>query len=301
MRDAKKIAKNRHLGTIAQLCRAVSSQVRHVTTIGKKLLNSNISSRRPHNMVRFGPLTAEIGLPVWGIPTNFNRFRVLASLLQRRRLPEANQTLHDLWPSPGLVHYIYIFGGFSPWRNFTTCKIHFASMQVLRSSMLAALLHGTPAAGVSHTCGVEQGMELRNFRRERHLYLAGRPSRWASPHILVVPVFEFFRGSCQSTVPFCPAHCYHYCFTHVFIEQINDDDDDDYDMCVFLASLVGPVYVFVCCQLLFLWPPCVVRSRCGHYILQLWLLFSSFLVFPRLIEAVADWRMSTIHLRMVWP
>jgi len=30
-------AKNRHFGTIAQLCRAVSSQLRHVSTIGKKL------------------------------------------------------------------------------------------------------------------------------------------------------------------------------------------------------------------------------------------------------------------------
>jgi len=30
-----------------------------------------------------------------------------------------------------------------------------------------------------------QGMELRNFRRGRHLYSAGRPSRWASAHILV--------------------------------------------------------------------------------------------------------------------
>jgi len=30
--------KSRHLGTIAQLCRAVSSQPRHVSTIGKKLV-----------------------------------------------------------------------------------------------------------------------------------------------------------------------------------------------------------------------------------------------------------------------
>jgi len=34
----KKLAKNRHLGTIAQLCRAISSQLRHVSTIGKKLV-----------------------------------------------------------------------------------------------------------------------------------------------------------------------------------------------------------------------------------------------------------------------
>ena len=34
----KKLPKNRHLGTIAQLCLAVSSQLRHVSTIGKKLV-----------------------------------------------------------------------------------------------------------------------------------------------------------------------------------------------------------------------------------------------------------------------
>jgi len=31
-------AKNRHLRTIVQLCRAISSQLRHVSTIGKKLV-----------------------------------------------------------------------------------------------------------------------------------------------------------------------------------------------------------------------------------------------------------------------
>ena len=36
--DAKKVAKNRHLGTIAQLFRAISSQLRHVSTIEKKLV-----------------------------------------------------------------------------------------------------------------------------------------------------------------------------------------------------------------------------------------------------------------------
>jgi len=34
----KKVAKNRHLSTIAQLCQAISSQIRHVATIGKKLV-----------------------------------------------------------------------------------------------------------------------------------------------------------------------------------------------------------------------------------------------------------------------
>jgi len=34
----KNDAKNRHLGTIPQICRAISSQLRHVSTIGKKLI-----------------------------------------------------------------------------------------------------------------------------------------------------------------------------------------------------------------------------------------------------------------------
>jgi len=59
-------------------------------------------------------------------------------------------------------------------------------VQIFRSVILAALLHGTPAAGSAKLCGVVQGMELRNFRRGRHLYSAGRSSRWASAHILVI-------------------------------------------------------------------------------------------------------------------
>jgi len=72
--------KNRYLGTIAQHCRAISSQLRHASTIAKKnLLNSNISSICSHNMVNFGPLDRSLG---WGTPTNFNGFHILAALLQ---------------------------------------------------------------------------------------------------------------------------------------------------------------------------------------------------------------------------
>ena len=78
----KKSSKIRHLGTIAQLCRTISSQLRHISTIGKKnLLNSNIFLTCPHSMVNFGPLAAEIVLLIWATPANFNWFRVLAALL----------------------------------------------------------------------------------------------------------------------------------------------------------------------------------------------------------------------------
>ena len=41
-------------------------------------------------------------------------------------------------------------------------------------------------------------MELRNFRRGRHLYSAGRPSRWASAHILVDANYFGSRSRCES-------------------------------------------------------------------------------------------------------
>jgi len=102
------------------------------------------------NMANFGPLTAEIRWWVWGTPANFNGFRVLPLLLQRRLVQEVNQTLHDVWPSPGLLHYIYIFGGCCPLTEFCLVQ-NSLYVQVLRSHILAALLHGTPAAGVSQT------------------------------------------------------------------------------------------------------------------------------------------------------
>jgi len=52
-----------------------------------------------------------------------------------------------------------------------------------RFRVLAALLHATPVLGVSKTAALNIG---------RHLYSAGRPSRWALAHILVYKDF----GSC---------------------------------------------------------------------------------------------------------
>jgi len=121
-----------------------------LSTIGKKRVISNISSTCPHNMANLGQLTAEIGLPAWATPANFNGFHILPSLLQRGHLPEVNQTFYDVWPSPALVHCIFIFWGFCPLTEF--CPLHNSLyVQVLSSPVLAALLHCTPAAGISQT------------------------------------------------------------------------------------------------------------------------------------------------------
>ena len=79
------------------------------------------------HMVNFGPLTAEIDSGVWGTPANFNGVCIFASLLQRRRSTEANQTLHDVWPSPGWYTIYTFWGHLALLRNFARCKIHFAS------------------------------------------------------------------------------------------------------------------------------------------------------------------------------
>ena len=84
-------------------------------------------------MANFIPLTAEIGLPVWGTPANFNRFRVLASLLQRRRSPEANQTARSLAVS---------------WAG-TLC-IHLRGLLLLDGVLLGAYFTLRPSLAFSH-------------------------------------------------------------------------------------------------------------------------------------------------------
>ena len=101
-----------------------------------------MSSTCPHNMAHFGPLTAEICCRVRGYPSKFERVSRVSSLLQRRHLSEANLTLHDVWQS---LIYTF-FAGSCPLTEFCQVKDSLY-VQVLRSPVLAALLHGTPAAG----------------------------------------------------------------------------------------------------------------------------------------------------------
>ena len=134
-----------------------------------------------YNMADFGPLVAEIRWRVWGTPANFNGFRVLASLLQRGHSTEVNQTC-TMFGHLLRWYTIHTFsGGSCPLTEFCTVQ-NSLCIRVLRSPILAALLHGTPVVGVSQTAALSRG---------RHLYLAGQPSRWASAHILVDNILEF--------------------------------------------------------------------------------------------------------------
>jgi len=149
----------------------------------KRLVKHNVSSTCRHNMVNLGQLTAEIGWRVWSTPANFNGFCILASLLHRRCSMEVNQTLHDVLAAPALVHYVYILGAFVPLTEF--CQVQNSlCVQVLRSPILAALLHGIRSTA---------------FNRGRHLAIfGGRPSRWAWAHILVCIEFQSLLHSSMS-------------------------------------------------------------------------------------------------------
>ena len=142
----------------------------------KNLLSSNILSTWPYNMVTFGPLAAEIVSLVWGTPANFNGFSVLASLPQRRRSTEGNQTLHNVWPSPARLHYIYIFGGCCPITEFCQVQNSVCVLQVLRSPIGSVTARHSSSGRETNFAALSTG---------RHLYSAGRPSRWALAYILV--------------------------------------------------------------------------------------------------------------------
>ena len=87
MQDPKKRQK---FAICAPLHNFVGQYLRNEGTYrqSEKMLSRNMSSTCPHNMVNFGPLAAEIGLPVWGTPANFNGFRVLAALLHGSQVRE---------------------------------------------------------------------------------------------------------------------------------------------------------------------------------------------------------------------
>ena len=92
---------------------------------------------------------------------NFNGFRVLPSLMPRRRSPKANQTLHDVWPSPALVHYVYIhFRGFLPPDGILS-GAKFTLRPCLAFSYIASVTaRHAIAAGVSQT--LRRGRPTRN-------------------------------------------------------------------------------------------------------------------------------------------
>jgi len=107
-------------------------------------------------------------------------------LRHRRRSTDVNQTLHDVWPFPALVYYIYIFGGellppngILPPAKFTLCP-------GLAFSYIGSItaLHSISGASESFRRGTRNGITELS-QRAPHIYSAKRPSRWASAYVVV--------------------------------------------------------------------------------------------------------------------
>ena len=128
------------------------------------MLNSSFTSYTcPHNMVNFSPVMAKIGSLVWGIPANFNRFSVLASLLHRRGSTEVSQTARCSavsWADTLYIHFreLLSHNGILPGAKFT-----------LRPSLAFSYIGSVTAWHSSSGPGPNSAA----FSRGRHLYLAG--------------------------------------------------------------------------------------------------------------------------------
>ena len=73
-------------------------------------------------MVNFGPLAAEIGLPVGETPANFNGFRVLAALLHGSQVVGVSQTLRHWIELATYVRQGAIMLGICPHSSYSFCE-----------------------------------------------------------------------------------------------------------------------------------------------------------------------------------
>jgi len=109
---------NRHLGTIPQLCRAISSQLRHVSTIGKKLVKQQYLLYMSPQYGEVRPTSGCDRFVSLGHPGNFNGFRVSAALLhgtlvvgiiQTAALNRGRHLYSAGWPSRWALAKIFCF------------------------------------------------------------------------------------------------------------------------------------------------------------------------------------------------
>jgi len=156
--------KNRHLCTIAQICCA-TSQLRHASTTGKKLVKQQYLL---HMSPLYGELQPTNGwdlLASLGHPSKFQRVLRLAFLTAATSLtgsqPNFARCLTVSWAATLYIHF----------RGLLSTDLR----PSLAFSYIVSVCTPLQQRASAKLCGVVKGMELRNFRRGRHLYLAGRP------------------------------------------------------------------------------------------------------------------------------
>jgi len=140
IQDAKITQKNRHLCIVEHLCRAISSQLRHVSTIGKKTV-------KQHYLLHMSSQHGELR------PTN--GWDWLASLRNPSKFQRVSSVGFVTAPtSLNIMMFGLLLGWYTIYTFFRAhCQVQNSlCIQVLRSPILAVLLqHGSRAVVISQT------------------------------------------------------------------------------------------------------------------------------------------------------
>ena len=125
-------------------------------------------------MANFGPLAAEIVSLVWGAPAGFASWLRYCSDVAQRKPTKLCTMFGRLLR--GYTIYTFL-AAIAPYRNFAMCKIQFESSK-------SCALQDIGSVTARHSSSRPEP-NFAAFSTGRHLYSAGRPSRWALAHIVV--------------------------------------------------------------------------------------------------------------------
>jgi len=153
----------------------MQSQLRYVSTIGKKLVKKQYLL---HMSPQYGELWPTNSWDWFGSlrhPSKFQRVSRL-TFVTAATSRIGGQPNFALCLAVSCAGTLYIhFRGLFPWQNFAKCRIHFASKSCIlvywQRYCTALQQHSS-----TKLCGMVQGMELRNIHIGRHLCSAGQPT-----------------------------------------------------------------------------------------------------------------------------
>ena len=231
-------------------------------------------------------------------PVNFNGFRVLASLLYWCRSRDVNQTLHDVWPSLGLVRYVYVSRGSCPLTEFFKVQNSFC-IQVFVFSYIGSVTARHSSSGHQPNCGIEQRAPPI-FGRAAITLGMGPRSSWESFWGLVEiwrmclfylsfgvgrtvgrykPTKKILAITALLSTTMCTILLLRLCWVSVFhflyyVFSLTASATSSFHHHVSLC-LQGPFDIPRMCCAVSIIIMAALRSRCGHYIFVLWFLFLS--------------------------
>jgi len=183
----KNDAKNRHLGTIPQLCRAISSQLRHVSTIGKKLVKQQYLLQISPQYSELRPTSGWDHFGSLGHPSCFQRLSRLGSVTARHVVVGVSQTLRR-W-TEGATNVRQGDHHVGHWPTFLVYGLYFYHCDRQSSCCQAVYL---PSA--IHVCVLRHfkdtlrpkisAFSAENEKNEKHTF--GRNGKWPKPSKLVI-------------------------------------------------------------------------------------------------------------------